>query len=356
MIVERQRSYAVRVYRGRDANGREIREWVGSYAFAKHGGKRGALAAAKKAEQNAVQGLTTSKITVGEYVDRYLAEYQRTRKDSSYDTAVIRLGRLKDELGHREIATIDRLEAKDRAAAWPDYVVPAVITLFNQAMEDVGLPANPFRGLSHRTLGRSEEAPPTAAEVKQLLKGCDVLKAYAPRMRALFTFAAYTGMRPGEIYGLEWSDIDFKAMRITVRRRMWRRKAGLPKNNKVKTIALTPPARDALLGLPRDRAYVFAGKRGQQLTQPTMSNYWSLVLASAGLDFDFYLATKHWCVHYLWTELELSERAIAAQMGWSLKTVQKMLAIYGHGEVGALEEIDRAFAATVTPIRKVESA
>jgi hypothetical protein len=33
-----------------------------------------------------------------------------------------------------------------------------------------------------------------------------------------------------------------------------------------------------------------------------------------------------------------------------------MLAIYGHGDVGALEEVDRAFdrAENVTPLRKIE--
>lgn len=44
---------------------------------------------------------------------------------------------------------------------------------------------------------------------------------------------------------------------------------------------------------------------------------------------------------------------IAAQMGWSLQSVLKMLAVYGHGDVGALDAIDRAFAANVTPLRRV---
>jgi hypothetical protein len=71
-----------------------------------------------------------------------------------------------------------------------------------------------------------------------------------------------------------------------------------------------------------------------------------------GLDFDFYLATKHWCVHHLYAELGASPRAIAEQMGWALGTTLKMLAIYGHGDVGALEEVDRAFGANVTPLRR----
>jgi hypothetical protein len=40
-------------------------------------------------------------------------------------------------------------------------------------------------------------------------------------------------------------------------------------------------------------------------------------------------------------------------MGWTLARVLKLLAVYGHGDVGALEEIDTAFESKVTPLRAV---
>lgn len=43
-------------------------------------------------------------------------------------------------------------------------------------------------------------------------------------------------------------------------------------------------------------------------------------------------------------------------MGWALPTTLKMLAVYGHGDVGALEEVDRAFGANVTPLRVARDA
>jgi hypothetical protein len=46
---------------------------------------------------------------------------------------------------------------------------------------------------------------------------------------------------------------------------------------------------------------------------------------------------------------------IAEQMGWSLRAVDRLPAVYGDGDVGALEEIDRAFKAKVTPLRAVDS-
>jgi hypothetical protein len=48
-----------------------------------------------------------------------------------------------------------------------------------------------------------------------------------------------------------------------------------------------------------------------------MFGYWSLVTARAGLDFDLYHATKHYGVWFMWTKLGMSNRAIAAQAGWS---------------------------------------
>jgi integrase len=217
---------------------------------------------------------------------------------------------------------------------------------------------NPFRGLGRRTKGRSEQHPPTEDELSHLLDACAVHGSYAPQMRAFVTFAAYSGMRPGELFALEWADIDFESMRVDVKRRLYRGTVDLPKSNKSRRIALTPPARDALLGQPtrQDGGLVFVSKRGVRLSQPTFSGYWGKALARADLDFDFYLATKHWCVHYMYATLGLPPRVIGEQMGWTLASTLALLAVYGHGDIGALEEIDRAFASNVTPLRRIQDA
>jgi integrase len=296
------------------------------------------------------------ELTCGEWAERFLARYQRDHKDSSYDTAKSALTAFTKDFGDRPIGDISRLEAMDWAERVAAYRLPVVDTLFSAAVDAEVVERNPFRGLSRRTRGRSGQHPPTLEELDRLFDGCSALGWYAPQMRALLIFAAYTGMRPGELFALEWADVDFDAMRVHVNRRVHRGRVDLPKSNKPRTIALTPPARDALLGQPRDGALVFHAKRGGRLSQPTLSGYWAQVLARAGLDFDFYLATKHWCVHYMHAELGLPPRVIAEQMGWTLAGVLKLLAVYGHGGVGALEEVDKAFGANVTELRAVESA
>jgi len=334
-------SYGVRINRGA---GRE--QWVGSFPTEKQ---------AKIAEAEALaNGLViTNAITCADWAARFLARYQRERKDSSYDTARAGLKRFLAEFGDRPLDSITRLEAIDWAERVPRSRIPVVVTLMNAALDAELVDRNPFRGLQRATRGRSDAAPPTVEELDRIVQACAVHGSYAPQMRALVLFAAYTGMRPGELFALEHDDVDRRAMRIDVRRRLYRGRVDLPKSNKPRRIALTPPALEALELLPRRAGLVFTGKQGKRLSQPTLSGYWGKVLARAGLDFDFYLATKHWAVHHLHVDHGLPPRVIAEQMGWELAGTLKLLRVYGHGDVGALEEIDRAFGANVRPLRAV---
>ena len=93
--------------------------------------------------------------------------------------------------------------------------------------------------------------------------------------------------------------------------------------------------------------------RPPALHRPQTGN-WTSVLAGRGERFKP-LATKHYGVHLLYT-LGLSTRAIAAQMGWSEKAVEKLLTIYGHIDVIALEEVDRLYEDKVVPLRAISDA
>lgn len=342
-----------RVYLGRDANGKQKIQWVGRFDTKRE--RDEAVAEAKLRLRNGSVVLPSCDA----YVDRYLAVYARQHKDSSYDTQRQRLSKFRRDFTGRAL-DISRQEARDWVngeGVWggtgdKHSIVQAVITLYNFAIDEDDLPLerNPFRKLSKTTKGRSDQAPPTEEEFEKLLASCAALGQYGPMLRSMLLFSAFTLMRPSELFELEWADIDFDAMRINKARRVYRGRVDVPKTG-VKLIPLTPPARDAIIGLPRDGRLVFRSKTGRRLSASAMSTYWPVVLARSELDFDFYHATKHYGVHYMWTKLGMSARAIAAQAGWSLKTVDKMLAVYGHGDIGAMEEVDRAFASTVVPLR-----
>jgi integrase len=267
-----------------------------------------------------------------------------------------RLARLKPfvrDFGARRF-DIGRREAKDWAfgeGRWEDQGPPrsgtlqSVVSLHNYAADedDLDLPRNPFRGLGKRTRGRADEPPPTLAEFERLLGACAGLGAYGPKFRAMMLFASVTLLRPSELYMLKWTDLDLDRARMRKQLRLYRGDVDEPKYGKA-TVYLPPPAVEALEALDHHSEYVFTSKTGKRLSQAGMSGYWSIVKAVAGLDFDFYHATKHYGVHFLWTRLGVSRRGIAAQAGWSIATVDKMLSIYGHGEVGALEEVEAAWS------------
>jgi integrase len=299
------------------------------------------------------------RISVGEYADEYLARMEsgalltksgRRFKASSTSTARGQLSRFKGDFGSRTLASIERHEA----VRWAERhdrkqgVLQSVVTLFALAVDEELIDRNPFRGLMRKPTGRANQAPPPDAEFARLLDACSVHGEYGYRLRAMLTFCAFSGVRPGEAMALDWSDVDLPALRVHVSKRLYRGKVDLPKSNQARMIALTPPARDALLTLPEREGQVFRSKSGGRLCAPLLSSYWRDVQIKADLSFDWYLSTKHTCVHYFKVKLNLPNHVIAEQMGWSERSVEKMIATYGHTSVGALEAIDASFASVAT--------
>lgn len=317
-MAKRRKQYEARIYLGRDESGKQRFDYIGRYDR-----KRDRDRAVRKAREDREAGkMRASFPRCDEYVDRYLVEYAELHKDSSLIAASRGLRRFREDFAGRSL-DISRTELKDwmnGEGIWahkpsvPRGYRPTIVALYSHAIDedDVPLARSPARRLGRRSRSaRSQLAPPTEAEFERLLGACSALGKYAPRMRELMLFAAYQLMRPSELYALKESHIDFKGMRIRKQDRIYKGKHDVPKTGIV-TVALTRPAFDAIAGRPTGREYVFMSKTGKPLSQATLSGYWAQVKARAELEFDFYHATKHYGVHYMWTVLKLSPRAIAA--------------------------------------------
>jgi integrase len=339
------------VFIGRDADGKQQFHWVGRFPTKRE--RDDAVARARI--ERPWEAKPLDQMTGDGLADRYLERYERMHKLSSYDTARRNLQHFRREFGSRSIASITPIEAEDWACVVPKAAMPQTVAAMNYAKRLRVIQFNPFDGLSgSKGRGRADQHPPTLAEFQRLLDATDVLGGYGVQLRHLLIVGAYTGMRPGELFELRWSDIDFKANRITVSRRLYRGRVDVPKNGRPKVIALPPPARDAILRQPtRAGELVFTTKTGQRLTASTMTGYWGQVKARARLDFDLYLATKHLGVHLLY-KLGLSARAIAAQMGWSERGVETLLRTYGHADVAVLAEVDALYASDRDPLQTAE--
>jgi integrase len=57
----------------------------------------------------------------------------------------------------------------------------------------------------------------------------------------------------------------------------------LPKHGVIRTVALTDPARQRLLALPRESEYVFTTLRGSHYGPSSRSHHWNRVRCAAGL-------------------------------------------------------------------------
>jgi integrase len=347
MPRSKRKRWPGRLYLGRDDDGHQTFWWTTPTHFDTKRERDDAIARARTERPWQERAVTPESITGDELADRYIARYARERKASSLDTVTRALKRFRTQFGDRPIVSITAVQAEDWVATVPPWCVAPTVALFNYATSRLHLlDRNPFDGLgAGRGTGRAKQPPPTLEQLDALRAACDTLGDYAPRMRDLMDFAAYTLMRPGELYELRHPDVDLVANRINVDRRLYRGVVDTPKTG-AKTIALVPPARAILMRQPtrtRDDGLVFASKWDKQLTADIAFRYWSLVQAAAGLRFDFYAATKHYGVHRLYL-LGLSKRAIAAQAGWSESDVDAMLRVYGHADLVALAEVDALYA------------
>lgn len=331
-------------------------EWVGRFATK---GERDAAVAARKVE---LAGANPALPLVEDEVAAYL-EWHGDHFPKSLPQRTEHLKRFRADFADRTV-DIPRDEIKDWAAAkgkWkgkkpvPNGYLFGVSAFYTFVIDEQDRPLdrNPARKLAKQTAGRADTPPPTEEEFAELLEATAALGTYAPTIRALFEFAAFTLMRPSELYALKWEHIDFKGNRIDKRDRVYRGKIDEPKTGK-KVIALTPPAKVAIANLPRTSPYVFPSKTGRRMSASGMSGYWGKVLAAAGLEFEFYLASKHYGVWFMHTKLELPDRVIATQAGWKRSTVAKMIETYGHGDVGALDDVDAAFANHVPKLRALK--
>lgn len=373
MIVPRKTSkgdtrYGVRVY----LPGTGERKWLGTF---EHLGRADKPGTAKWAEAQALAKPTHTGPTCDDFTRAWLdascprVSGRRLKADTLFEYQT-RLSTFLRDFKGKPLTEVSREEAFQWALSHRAQV-QFVRAVFSHA-HDLGLVReNPFEKLHLQgSPGRKNIVPLTEKELHELADtALRTWKHYGPTFRAFILFQAYTGMRPGETFALEWSDIELDpgesrrnpgqlakgsfsgpdAPRgqglIHVRRRLGRRGTiDLPKSNVERTILLPPPAREALGTFPRNLGLVFRGIRGQRLSKGRVADYWRAVRRDYGReDLDLY-ELRHWCAHHLYVRMGLPARVVATQLGH--RDGGRLVEIlYGHPEVSALDELKEAWAA-----------
>ena len=230
--------------------------------------------------------------------------------------------------------------------------------MFSDARRAGLIEHNPFAELRlNGSRGRKDLEVLTRAQVERLAEcAFEVWTGEtALSVRALVACAAFVGMRPAELYGLRWSDLDLRNEEVRVDRQYSAKSRSfeLPKNGSKRTIVLTAPAKAALLDMPRPvnaGELIFRGSRGGALTGRTQHYYWHPVRSRFGQpSMDFY-ELRHFCGAWLFNDLELPAQDVAHQLGHTDggALVQRL---YGHpSERLARERIKRATGARLAPV------
>ncbi len=90
-----------------------------------------------------------------------------------------------------------------------------VSSVFDYAITQGIVKENPCRGVALPTIQPKERDCYTLEEAQRFL---ELLQDEPPLWRTFFTLAIYTGFRRGELFGLEWKDIDFESNVIAIQR------------------------------------------------------------------------------------------------------------------------------------------
>ncbi|HEY8207329.1 MAG TPA: tyrosine-type recombinase/integrase [Myxococcaceae bacterium] len=157
----------------------------------------------------------------------------------------------------------------------------------------------------------------TFEEAERLVTGAE------PQWRTVLLVALKTGLRQGELIGLQWSDVDLQRGKLHVRRTIWRGVTGSPKGGRERTVDLPASAVGALKGHRHLRgASVFCKEDGQPLTAGLMKLPLQRALRRAGISREQ--------GRIGWHDLRHSYGSHLAMRGVPLKVIQELM---GHATI-----------------------
>ena len=240
----------------------------------------------------------------------------------------------------------------------PQSNVRIVRAMFTDAIDDQLHPGpNPFANLRlEQSRGRKDLIALTEDELTELSeKALEVLGEFGPTFRAMIVFSAYVGLRPGELFALERSDVGRDE--VAIRQNLdGTGTIKAPKNGRERIVVLPPPAREALADVPvrLDVPWQFVTPRGRRFTKSSLYYYWNPVRAAFGRPGMDYYELRHFCATHL-LELGVSHADVAVQLGHT-DGGALVMSTYGHpSEEAARERVKRAFVSYVAPLREVRN-
>jgi len=282
-----------------DDSGKPIRRTV----YAKT--QREALEKLRKLRADADDGVPADagRATLGEYLERWLED--AVRPSVAPSTWRVYSGLVRNHiapvlggqpLGRLSPQHLQHLQAEmERRGASPrlrQMVYVVLRTALAQALKWQLISRNPCDAVPRPRAPRKEIRYLDADEARRLLAAAE-----GDRLEALCVVAVSTGMRQGELLGLQWGDVDFENSMLTVRRQLLESPdgsldLGQPKSARSRRSVALPEVALAALRKHRERsgtlplpsALVFTDTRGGPLRKSNLIRRWFCpLLERAGL-------------------------------------------------------------------------
>ena len=244
------------------------------------------------------------------YLRQWLNSKRPTLKASSiktYDTIIERL--LIPEMGSLLLAEVTRPQVRNWLASLNcgnkrlSNILMVLRSALSDAMHDELLDNNPLQGWHYRlkeTPGPRKGPDPFTREEQAA-----ILVAARDNVRPLFQFAFWTGLRPSEYIALEWGDIDWHRMEITVNKSITAAAKGEAEDTKTtagrRTVALLPPAAQALKAQMQYTRFhpsgrIFLWPRSQKVLSgdnDIREKLWRPVVVRSGVRYRTLYQTRH---------------------------------------------------------------
>jgi integrase len=353
-IIDRgNRTHLVRVFMGRDADGR--RRYLNKTI-------KGTKKDAQKYLISTLSAISTgtfvepSPLGLDDFLDKWLSSAAKPKlSERTFAEYVALLRRyVREPLGRKKISALAPLDIQAVYSEMQERGLSARIVRYTHAVLSSALKQGVRWGMLYRNpaelvqlpkLIRKEMCALTPEQSARFLAALET-----DRYFTLFALALSTGMRPAEYLGLRWSDVDLSRATVTVRRALvWRTKGGgwyftEPKTSRSRRTIPFPPSMIATLVEHKrrqseerlrlgsewqDHGLVFTTSLGSPLNISNLTGkHFKPALKRAGLPITMRLYDlRHTCATLLLSEGE-NPKVVSERLGHASITLT--LDVYSH--------------------------
>jgi integrase len=253
-IFKRGKTWSYSIDIGKDINGKRRKKTKGGFRTQTEAKRAAAIIAAEVAQNIFIDD---SKITFGAYADRWLEIYKNTVKVSTADLRRHHIVVLKKYCGKKHLSQISAewYQQLVIALAKDGYALKTVndihrtaSLIFKNACQNKIIKENPAAKAVMPRQDNGIYMPSAQGDLPKYLEKDELqlfLQTAAQKSDwetyVIFSLLAYTGMRIGELTGLQWGDINFLNKEIAINRTLYIKAKGGIKNY----ILLTPKTRSS---------------------------------------------------------------------------------------------------------------